>query len=59
MNELARHEALKQFLDVVIGKRKATETKSNILDHKMSVEIMSLIYKSGISKNDIKENYQD
>lgn len=38
MNELARHEALKQFLEVIVGKRKAKETKSNILDHKMSVE---------------------
>ena len=59
MNELARHEALKQFLEVVIGKRKPTETKSNILDHKMSVEIMSLIYKSGTSKIEVKEKYKD
>lgn len=59
MNKLARHEALKQFLEVVIGKRKPMETKSNILDHKMSVEIMSLIYKSGTSENEIKEKYQD
>lgn len=59
MNELARHEALKQFLEVIVGKRKAKETKSNILDHKMSVELMSLIYKSGTSEKEIKENYKD
>lgn len=59
MNELARHEALKQFLEVIIGKREARETKSNILDHKMSVELMSLIYKSGISEKEIKEKYKD
>ena len=59
MNELARHEALKQFLEVIIGKKKAKETKSNILDHKMSVELMSLIYKSGTSKKEIKEKYRD
>lgn len=59
MNELARQEALKQFLEVVIGKRKPMETKSNILDHKMSVEIMSLIYKSGTSKIEVKEKYKD
>lgn len=59
MNELARHEALKQFLEVIVGKRKAKETKSNILDHRMSVEIMSLIYKSGTSEKEIKENYKD
>ena len=56
MNELARHEALKQFLEVVIGKRKPTETKSNILDHKMSVEIMSLIYKIAVIL--MKQNLQ-
>ncbi len=59
MNELARHEALKQFLEVIVGKRKAKETKSNILDHKMSVELMSLIYKSGTSEKEIKEEYKD
>lgn len=59
MNELARHEALKQFLEVIIGKRKPMETKSNIIDHKMSVEIMSLIYKSGTSGIEVKEKYQD
>ena len=59
VNELARHEALKQFLEVIVGKRKAKETKSNILDHKMSVELMSLIYKSGTSEKEIKENYKD
>lgn len=59
MNELARHEALKQFLEVIIGKKKAQETKSNILDHKMSVELMSLIYKSGTSEKEIKEKYRD
>ena len=58
MNELARHEALKQFLEVIIGKKKAQETKSNILDHKMSVELMSLIYKSGTSEKEIKEKYR-
>lgn len=59
MNELARHEALKQFLEVIIGKKKAQETKSNILDHEMSVELMSLIYKSGTSEKEIKEKYRD
>ena len=41
------------------GKKKAQETKSNILDHKMSVELMSLIYKSGTSEKEIKEKYRD
>lgn len=59
MNELARHEALKQFLEVIMGKREAKDTKSNILDHKMSVELMSLIYKSGTSEKEIKEKYKD
>lgn len=59
MNELARHEALKQFLEVIIGKREAKETKSNILDHKMSVELMSSIYKSGIYEREVKEKYKD
>jgi len=59
INELARHEALKQFLEVIIGNRKGKDTKSNILDHKMSVELMSLIYESGINEREIKEKYKD
>ena len=59
MNELARHEALKQFLEVIIGKRQPLETKSNILEHKMSVQLMSLIYKSGVSNQEIVESYNN
>lgn len=59
MNELARHEALKQFLEVIIRKRQPLETKSNILEHKMSVQLMSLIYKSGVSNQEIVESYNN
>lgn len=56
MNELARHEAVKEFLEVIIGKRKANETKGNIIDHKLSVQLMSMIYESGISNSETIQN---
>ena len=59
MNELARHEAVKQFLEVVTGKRKISEVKGNITDHDMSVQIMSMIYESGISNKEIIQSLNE
>ena len=53
MNELARHEAVKEFLEIIIGKRKVNETKGNIDDHSLSVQLMSMIYESGISNSEV------
>lgn len=53
MNELARHEAVKEFLEVIVEKRKVNETKGNIVDHSLSVQLMSMIYEAGISKSEI------
>lgn len=53
MNELARHEAVKQFLEVICNKRKISDLKSNITDHYLTVQLMSMIYESGISKREI------
>ena len=53
MNELARHEAVKEFLEVITEKRKANETKGNIVDHSLSVQLMSMIYESGISNLEV------
>lgn len=53
MNELARHEAVRQFLEVIIGKRDANNTKANIIEHCLSVQLMSMIYESGISNKEI------
>lgn len=58
MNELARHEAIKQFLEVIIGKRKATDTKANIADHRLSVTLMSMIYESGIKNIEENKKYK-
>lgn len=59
MNELARHEAVKQFLEVITGKRKISEVKGNITDHNMSVQIMSMIYESGISNKEIVQSLNE
>lgn len=56
MNELARHEAVKQFLEVIIGKRDASKTKSNLVDHNLAVQLMSMIYESGISNTEIVQS---
>lgn len=53
MNELARYEAVKQFIEVIIGKRKINETKGNIIDHSLSVQLMSMIYESAINNSEI------
>lgn len=59
-NELLKlYKEKNEALEVIIGERKPMDTKSNILDHKMSVEIMSLIYKSGTSEIEVKEKYKD
>lgn len=55
MNELARHAAVKEFLEVVVGKRKGIETRANLLDHYLSVQLMSMIYASAIKKKEITQ----
>lgn len=59
MNELARHEAVKQFLEVITGKRNANETKSNLIEHDLSVQLMAMIYESGISDNEIVQRFSN
>lgn len=59
MNELARHEAVKEFLEVIIGKRKVEETKGNIIDHNLSVQLMSMIYESGISNSEVIQSLDE
>lgn len=55
LNEVARHNAVKQFIDVIQGKLKASETKSNIKQHYWSTKLMSLIYQSGRKEREIKK----
>jgi len=47
-NELARHRALDEFIEVINGKRKNNETTSDLSKHRFASQIMSLIYQSGI-----------
>ena len=53
MNELARHAAINEFIEMIIGKRKGNNTKANLIDHVLSVQLMSMIYESGITKSTI------
>lgn len=53
MNELARHAAINEFIEVIIGKRKGNNTKANLADHALSVQLMSMIYEAGITKSNI------
>ncbi len=57
MNELARHEAVRQFLEVIIGKKTANEAKSNLTEHDLSVQLMSMIYESGVSENEVVQRF--
>lgn len=56
MNELARQDAVKEFLEVIVGKRAVNETKGNIVDHDLSVQLMSMIYESGICNSEIVQS---
>lgn len=62
MNELARHEAVKEFLNVIIGNCKGSKTKGNITDHQLTTQLMSMIYESSISCAEVTQifsnNYQ-
>ena len=62
MNELARHEAVKQFLEAIIGEREISNLKGNIVDHYLSAKIMSMMYQSGIKNKEIiqklNKNYE-
>ncbi|HPT66382.1 MAG TPA: Gfo/Idh/MocA family oxidoreductase [Candidatus Woesebacteria bacterium] len=49
INELARINAINDFIEIIIGKRKSNETASDLSKHKSASQIMSLIYQSGIN----------
>jgi len=57
MNELARHEAVKEFLDVVVGNCKGSETKGNITDHFLTTQLMSMIYESSIKHAEVTQKF--
>ncbi len=58
MNEIARHIAVNEFLEVIVGKGKALETKGNIINHDISAQLMSMIYESGIKRTEISQNFK-
>ena len=58
MNELARHEAVKEFLEVVSKRRSVLSTKGNILDHSLSALLMSLIYQAGIKNQEVCQSFK-
>ncbi|MDR2572047.1 MAG: hypothetical protein LBD23_17350 [Oscillospiraceae bacterium] len=55
MNEIARHRAVNEFVEVVIGKRKVLNLKASLPDHNFSTQLMSMIYESGIKKMEIRQ----
>lgn len=59
MNELARHEAVKEFLGVIVGNCKGSETRGNIIDHRITTQLMSMIYESSISCTEVSQTYSN
>ena len=57
MNEVARHRAINEFMEVVSGQRDAESTKSHLNDHDLSSQMMSMIYESGVSGQEITQPY--
>ena len=59
MNELARHEAVKEFLEVIVGNCKGNETRGNIIDHRLTTQLMSMIYESSISQAEVSQTFSN
>lgn len=55
MNELARHDAVKEYLDVIVGRCKGCDTKGNITDHFLTTQLMSMIYESNIKGAEVTQ----
>lgn len=55
MNVLARQSAISEFLEIVLGKRRAQSAKGNLVDSGLSAQLMSMIYESGIKKIEIQQ----
>lgn len=59
LNEVARYKAVEQFLEFICKKRDIKNITSNITDHKLSVELMSLMYESGVTNKEIIKNMKE
>jgi hypothetical protein len=57
MNETARHIAVNEFLEVIIGKREALHTRGNLTDHGLSAQLMSMVCESGIGRTEIVQPF--
>jgi len=58
MNELARHKAVHDFIEVITGQRKTAALKANLPDHGLSVQLMSMVYESGIKGKEVRQPFQ-
>jgi hypothetical protein len=52
-----KHRVIAEFFDIVNGKKLPSETRSDLSEHALSVQLMSLIYRSGIDRKELVTQY--
>lgn len=55
--EQVKHRVVQEFVEVMLGERKPSDTQSDLTTHALSANLMSLIYKSGIKRKEIAADY--
>lgn len=57
MIEQVKHRVVQEFIEVMTGERKLSDTLSELASHALSANLMSLIYKSGIQRKEVVADY--
>jgi len=57
--EQVKYSVVQEFLEIVIGQRNPTCVESDLATHALSAKLMSLIYRAGIKRKEIKEKYNN
>ena len=55
--EQVKHRVVQEFIEVMLGEREPTDSQSDLATHELSVNLMSLIYKSGIKRKEVVADY--
>jgi predicted dehydrogenase len=51
--EQTKHAVVKEFVEIILGKREPANSASDLSSHGLSVKLMSLIYQSGAKRKEI------
>jgi predicted dehydrogenase len=54
--EQVKHRVVQEFIEVMLGEREPSDTRSDLATHALSANLMSLIYRSGIKRKEVVAN---